>query len=86
MLIDVFMCPSLKETSLDRDQYLLRLAQTVRIDLASSLGIDIVEAGSLEIGLNKRRSQVGMYFLTMMRAVKRMNLVQPSLGKLQENR
>lgn len=40
--------PSLKETSLDRDQYLLRLAQTVRIDLASSLGIDISEAGSLE--------------------------------------
>lgn len=40
--------PSLKETSLDRDQYLLRLAQTARMDLASSLGIDVSETGSLE--------------------------------------
>ena len=44
-----FLCvPYLKETSLDRDQYLLRLAQTVRMDLASGLGIDVSEVGSLE--------------------------------------
>lgn len=45
--------PTLKETSLDRDQYLLRLAQTIRMDLASSLGMDVSEAGSLEYWLER---------------------------------
>lgn len=43
--------PTLKETSLDRDQYLLRLAQTIRMDFASRLGIlgiAVSEACSLE--------------------------------------
>lgn len=55
--------PSLKETSLDRDQYLLRLAQTVRMDLASSLGIDISEAGSLESWVEEAESSGWHVFL-----------------------
>lgn len=44
----ISLCAILKETSLNCDQYLLRLAQTVRMDLTSGLGIDVSEVGSLE--------------------------------------
>lgn len=40
--------PTLKETSLDPDDYLLRLAETLRIDLASSLGLPTSAIGSVE--------------------------------------
>lgn len=55
--------PFLKETSLDRDQYLLRLAQTVRIDLASSLGIDVSEVASLESWVEEAESSGWHVFL-----------------------
>ena len=40
--------PTLKETSLDPDDYLLRLAEMLRIDLASSLGLPTSAIGSVE--------------------------------------
>lgn len=40
--------PSLRETSLDPDEYLLRLAATVRIDIADTLGLPASELGSVE--------------------------------------
>lgn len=40
--------PTLKETSLDPDHYLSGLAETVRIDLASSVGIPASAIGSAE--------------------------------------
>lgn len=46
--VDVFMCQTLKETSLDPDHYLLRRVETVKIDLASSLGIPVSATGSVE--------------------------------------
>lgn len=40
--------PTLKEISLAPDDYLLRLAETVRIDLASRLGLPPSALGSVE--------------------------------------
>lgn len=45
--------PTLRETSLDPDEYLLRLAAAVRNDLADTLGLPAFELGSAESWLEE---------------------------------
>lgn len=51
--------PTLKETSLDPDDYLFRLAATLRMDIASSLGLPASAVGSVESWME----QVGEFAL-----------------------
>lgn len=46
---------SLRETSLDPDEYLLRLAATVRINFADNLGLPTSELGSVESWVDEVR-------------------------------
>lgn len=45
--------PTLRETGLDPDEYLLRLAATVRFNIADSLGLPASELGSVESWLGQ---------------------------------
>lgn len=55
--------PTLRETSLDPDEYLLRLATAVRNDLADILGLPTSELGSAKSWLEEVSEEVSKFGL-----------------------
>lgn len=55
--------PTLRETSLEPDEYLLRLAAAVRNDLADTLGLPASELGSAESWLEEVSEEVSKFGL-----------------------